>query len=133
MDHYAKAYSIFSRIRGYSGFQYMLYSLKGFDKSEISRQRMKIIKFYEEYGEKAAIDAFGADRKVISRWRKKLKQGGGMPFALMPCSTRPHKIRTPKTPQEIVDFIRDMRGKHPGLRKEKIKPLLDKYLKRKGH
>jgi transposase len=110
----------------------MLYSLKDFDESGIAKQRMKIIKFYEGYGEKAAIEAFGADRKVISRWRKRLKEGGGMPLALTPYSTRPHKTRTPKTPQEVVDFIRDIRGKHPGLGKEKITPILDKHLKERG-
>lgn len=35
---------------------------------------MKIIKSYEEYGEKATLEAFGADRKLISRWRIGLKK-----------------------------------------------------------
>jgi len=73
MDHYAKAYPIFSKIRGYRRFQHMLHSLNGFDKSEIAKQRMKI----------------------ISRWRNKLKQGGGKLCALIPESTMPHKKRTP--------------------------------------
>lgn len=132
MDHYAKAYPIFSRMGGYRRFQHMLHSLNGFDKNEIAKQRMKIIKFYEEYGEKATLEAFGADRKIISRWRNKLKQGGGKLFALIPESTRPHKKRTPDTPQEIVDYIKNIRLEHPKLGKEKIKPLLDKYLKDKG-
>gem|GEM_PF-5822404 len=37
---------------------------------------MKIIRFYEEYGKKATKEAFGTDRKAISRWRKGLKEGG---------------------------------------------------------
>lgn len=52
----------------------MLFSLTRFSRSEVAQQRMKIISFYEEYGEKAAKKAFGADRKVISRWRKRLKE-----------------------------------------------------------
>lgn len=75
MDHYAKAYPIFSRIRGYREFIKMLYSLREFSDSEAAEQRIKIIKFYEQYGEKATKDAFGAGRKVISRWKKKLKEG----------------------------------------------------------
>ena len=107
----------------------MLYSLKDFDESETANQRMKIIKFYEQYGEKAAIEAFGADRKVISRWRNRVKDAGGSISALIPHSTRPNRVRQPAAKKEIIDFIRDMRGRHPGLGKEKIKPLLDKYLK----
>lgn len=77
MDHYAKAYSIFPKIRGYRRFTDMLYSLRKFNRSEATQQRMKMIKFYEQYGEKATKEAFGADRKVISRWRKRLKESGG--------------------------------------------------------
>ncbi len=55
----------------------MLYSLRRFKESEVAQQRMKIIKFYEQYGEKATKEAFGADRKVISKWRKRLKENAG--------------------------------------------------------
>jgi transposase InsO family protein len=112
--------------------QDMLYSLRMFDKDEVARQRMKIIKFYEQYGEKATKEAFGADRKVISRWRKKVKEGRGQLMALVPGSTRPHRVRRSEVPQEIIAFIRGMREKHPRLGKEKIKPLLDKYCKGKA-
>ena len=50
----------------------MLYSLRNFDANEIAQQRMKIIRFYEKYGEQATREAFGANRKVISRWRKRI-------------------------------------------------------------
>jgi len=110
----------------------MLCSLRRFSKSEVAQQRMKIIKFYEEYGEKATKEAFGADRKVISRWRKRLKDNGGSLTALIPCSTRPHKVRRSNIPPEIIAFIRDMREKYPRIGKEKLKPLLDKYCIDKG-
>jgi len=32
-----------------------------FDESEVAKQRLKIIKFYQQYGEKAAKEAFGVD------------------------------------------------------------------------
>ncbi|MDI6744163.1 MAG: hypothetical protein QMD07_02185, partial [Thermodesulfovibrionales bacterium] len=75
-----------------------LYSLRMFDKDETARQRMKIMKFYEEYGEKATKEAFGADRKVISRWRKRVKEGRGQLMALVPESTRPRKVRRSEVP-----------------------------------
>ena len=52
MDHYAKAYPIFSRIRGYRGFIKMLYSLREFSDSKAAEQRIRIIKFYEQLWEK---------------------------------------------------------------------------------
>jgi len=110
----------------------MLWSLRRFSRSEVVQQRMKIIKFYEEYGEKATKEAFGADRKVISRWRKRLKDSGGSLVALIPHSTRPHRVRRSNTPPEIVVFIKEMREKYPHLGKEKLKPLLDKYCFEKG-
>lgn len=67
-----KTYPIFSRIPGYRRLTNMLYSLRNFDQSEVAQQRVKIINFYHRYGEKATKEAFGADRKVISRWRQRL-------------------------------------------------------------
>ena len=71
----------------------MFYSLRRFERSKIAKERMKIIKFYDEYGEKAAKEAFGADRKLISRWKQRLKQTGIT--GLIPVSTRPHYVRCP--------------------------------------
>ena len=105
----------------------MLHSLKIYKRSEVAQQRMKIIKFYEEYGEKATKEAFGADRKVISRWKKRVKEGEGNLTALIPCSTRPHRVRCSNVSQKVINFIKELREKHPGIGKEKIKPLLDKY------
>ncbi len=105
----------------------MLFSLRKFSDSEVAQQRMKIIKFYEQYGEKATKQAFGADRKVISRWKKRLKEAGGSLVSLIPYSTRPHRIRTSNVHQKIINFIKELREKYPRIGKEKIKPLLDKY------
>ncbi|MBI5875403.1 MAG: transposase [Deltaproteobacteria bacterium] len=110
----------------------MLPSLRNFDESETARQRMKIIKFYETYGERAAVEAFGADRKVISRWKKRLKESGGSLESLIPCSTKPKNLRQPKTPDWVVKFVRELREQHPRLGKEKIKPLLDKHAAKNG-
>jgi transposase InsO family protein len=110
----------------------MLYSLRVFGRDEVAQQRMKIIKFYEQYGEEATKEAFGADRKVINRWRKKLKENGGSLTALIPLSTRPVRVRRSHVPQEVIDFIKGIREKYPRLGKEKIKPLLEKYGQGRG-
>lgn len=67
----------------------MLYNLRRFDSSEVADERMKIINFYNQYGEKATREAFGADRKAVSRWNKRLAQGWGSLISLIPHSTRP--------------------------------------------
>jgi len=105
----------------------MLYSLRKFDKEEIAQQRMKIIKFYKKHGEQATKEAFGADRKVISRWRQRLADQDGRLMALIPKSTKPHQTRTPMTNIRIIDWIKKEREAHPKIGKEKLKPDLDQF------
>ncbi|MCX7794393.1 MAG: helix-turn-helix domain-containing protein [Thermodesulfovibrionales bacterium] len=110
----------------------MVASLRRFSGKEVAQQRLKIIKFYEKRGEDATKEAFGVDRKLISKWRKRLKENGGRLEELIPYSTRPKRTRKSEIPREIIDFIRRLREKYPRLGKEKIKPLLDEYCKDKG-
>lgn len=105
----------------------MVASLRRFSKNEAAQQRLKIIRFYEKHGEEATIKAFGVNRKLISKWRKRLKENGGRLEALIPYSTRPSTARKSNIPQKIIDFIRDLRQTYPRLGKEKIKPPLDEY------
>jgi len=69
----------------------MLSSLRRFDRSEVAQQRLRIMEFYDRYGEKATKEAFGADRKVIGRWRQKLNRHNGALEGLVPESTRPSR------------------------------------------
>ena len=110
----------------------MLCSLRRFDKSEVAQERLRIIKFYDKHGEDETKEHFKADRKVISRWKKRLKEEGSNFTALIPRSTRPMNIRKPATYYKIIEFVREIREEHPRLGKEKIKPLLDKYCEKNG-
>ncbi len=107
----------------------MLHSLRHLDENDVARYRMKIIAFYERYGEQATKEAFGADRKVVSRWRKRLKEGIQ---ALAPRSTRPLHVRRSRLPEGIITFVKNLRETYPRIGKEKIKPLLDEYCREKG-
>lgn len=127
-----RAFTIFGRIPDYWGWLRMLSSLRSFEHSEIAQRRLAIIKFYEQFGEAATHQAFGADRKVISRWRQRLKQSGGQLQALVPRSTRPHRVRRSVIPSEVIAFVRQLREEHPRLGKDKIKPLLDGYCRKHG-
>lgn len=110
----------------------MLNSLSKFEGSEIASERLRIIKFYEEYGEAATKEAFGADRKVISRWKRRLQENRGELSSLIPQSTRPHRTRRSEIPVDIVEYIRQMRQEHPRMGKEKLKTFVDDYCKNKG-
>ncbi len=110
----------------------MLVSLRRFSQSELAQRHLEILQFYEQWGEAATKQAYGADRKVISRWRQRLKKGGGHLQALIPRSTRPHRVRRSTIPTEVVEFIRQLREKYPRLGKDKIKLFLDKYCRQHG-
>lgn len=98
-----------------------------FDSDDEAKRRQYVISFYDQYGEKATKEAFGVDRKLVYVWRKRLEKYHGKLTALLPKSTRPKTLREMKTSPTIVEFVRDLRMKHPRLGKEKIKPLLDTY------
>ena len=108
----------------------MLYSLRRFSENEIAPQRMKMIKFYDQYGEKAVKEAFGADRKVISRWKQRLTKSKGKLSSLIPLSTRPHAVRVSQVDPRITAFIKDQREDHHRIGKEKLKPDLDIHCRR---
>lgn len=127
MDHAAKAYPILSRIRGLRRMTGMLASLRRFNRSEAAQKRMNMIVFYDEFGETATLQAFGADRRVISRWKKRLKQSGGKLASLVPQSTRPKTVRIPQTHIKIIEFIKQEREDHPRIGKEKLKPDVDEF------
>ncbi|RJR20792.1 MAG: hypothetical protein C4581_02930 [Nitrospiraceae bacterium] len=84
----------------------MLNSLSKFEGSEVASERLRIIKFYVEYGEAATKEAFGADRKVISRWKRRLQDNRGELSSLIPQSMRPHRTRRSEIPVDIVEYIR---------------------------
>ncbi|MFH0942622.1 MAG: integrase core domain-containing protein [Candidatus Beckwithbacteria bacterium] len=110
----------------------MLSSLRRFTKDEVAQKRLEIMSFYSQFGETAAKQAFGADRKVISRWKKRLKLSGGKLASLLPYSTRPKTVRRPLTNLKIIEFIEKIRQDHPRIGKDKIKPDLDEYCETLG-
>ena len=110
----------------------MLSSLRIFSKNGVAQERLRIISFYEKYGEKATREAFKVDRKLIYIWRKRLKTSGYQLFSLTPSSTRPRRTRKSLVDPRIVVYLKGLREKHPRLGKEKIKPLLDEYCLNEG-
>ena len=127
-----KAYPIFSRIRGAKKVINMIASLRRFDRDEVATQRLKIIMLYDEHGEHATKQAFGADRKLVSRWKKRLTDSGGKLPSLIPASTKPITVRQSQTKAEIVEYIKSQREKHFRIGKDKLKVFVDRYCKGRG-
>lgn len=132
MDHSAKSHLIFARIPGIRRYLSMIPSLRKFNASEVAQKRLEIIQFFNKHGETAAKEAFGADRKLISRWRRRLIKSGGKLSSLVPVSTKPHTLRMPRTDFRIIEFIKQQREDHVRIGKDKIKPDLDEYCERLG-
>src|SRR5438067_6960865 len=106
MDHYAKAYPIFSRIKGIEEVKEMLKSLKRFAEDEVAQERFRIIAFYDQYGEQTTKEAFGVDRKTVWVWKKRLKDNRSSISSLIPSPTTPKNKRTMQTDTKIVSFVR---------------------------
>ncbi len=114
--------------RNYSKCLNMIESLRRFDKSEDAHQRLKIINFYKEYGEKATKETFEANRKVISRWCQRLKRSSGKIQALVPISTRPNRLRESKIDEIIIENIRGIRQEIYRISKYKPKSIYRQIL-----
>jgi hypothetical protein len=132
MDHYARAYKIFSRIKGLEEVKKVIASLKRFSKDDVAKERLRIIEFYDKFGERTTKEAFGVGRNTIWVWKKRLKNSKNSISSLIPTSTTPKTRRTMVTNPKVVSYIKSLREKHPRLGKEKIKPLLDKYCIQEG-
>lgn len=102
----------------------MLYSLRKFTEDEIGPERLKIIKFYDRYGEAETKKYFSVSRQLISVWKKKMKTAGHL-TGLLPLTTRPHCLRSPQTDPRLVEELKRLREDHYRLGKEKLKPELD--------
>lgn len=88
-----------------------------------AEERVRIIAFWEKYGDAAAEEAFRASRSTLFRWQKLLKTGGGLLEALNPRSTAPKAKRKRVIPKEVEKLIIDER-KHEKIGKEKLSKLL---------
>ena len=93
----------------------------------IIKHRLKVIKFFEEFGEEATKRAFDKGRSTIYLWKQKVKSSGGYLSALLPSSKAPKHHPKRKVNKEIIEFVLQYRQSHPGADKVTIKPALDAF------
>lgn len=106
--------------------------LKGHPQRDKIEKRIKIIKFFDEFGARATKEAFSCSRSTVFLWKKKLKDEKGRLLALAPLSKAPKGRRKRQTHPAVIEFIKIYRTSHPGVSKETIQPELDKHCQDKG-
>jgi putative transposase len=109
---------------GYSRFMQYVYDVLNHPKKKSIEERLKILKFFDEFGDEATRRAFGKSRSTIYLWKQKLAQGSGKLSALAPGNKTPIHKRKRLINPIIEDFILKYRLSHPGADKTTITPVL---------
>lgn len=99
---------------------------------EIVLERIKIIRFFEKYGEEATREAFLVARSTVFLWKKKLMEKGYHPSALIPGSRAPIRRRQKEWHPEIVKYIIKRRWESPRLGQGPLKKEVDEFCKERG-
>lgn len=89
------------------------------------KYRLNVICFYDDYGSEATRRAFNVSRATVFNWKKRLSAGNGQLGALAPYTRRPKAYRTGQDLAWHRQQILKLRTAHPGLGKDKLKPMLD--------
>jgi transposase InsO family protein/transposase-like protein len=88
--------------------------------SQKAEYKLKVLKFWEDYGLEATQSAFGVSRRTLYLWKAQHRSSGGLEER----SKRPKQVRQRQWPAVILDEIQRLRKEHPNLGKEKLYPLL---------
>lgn len=131
-SHPMRSHQIFFKIHPTKEVSEMVDHVRRFDASSVAQEKLKILLFYKQYGEKACKDAFGVDRKTIYVWRKRYEASQKKLVSLIPHSTAPNTRRTMDVHPKVLAYIQEMRKEHVRLGKRKIKPLLDVYCQKEN-
>ncbi len=99
---------------------------------DTAEKRIRVLRFWDEHGMEAAIDAFSVSPRTLYRWKARLARSQGQLTSLNPKSTAPKRRRKRQWPPELVAEIRRLREKEPNLGKDKIYPLLKPWCEARG-
>lgn len=103
-----------------------------FDRSDIAKYRLHVLKFWDVHGRLATEHAFGVKTSTLYLWRAKLATSQGKIISLVPHSTRPKHTRSMVTDSRLVEFIKAIRDEYGNVGKETIHPLLQAHSKSLG-
>lgn len=99
---------------------------------DIVLERIKIIRFFEKYGEEATREAFGVARSTVFLWKKKLMDKRYHPSALIPGSRAPIRRKQKEWHPEVIEYIIKRRWESPRLGHEPLKRELDEFCEKRG-
>lgn len=107
-----------------SGIQSLLASSMRGELSDGAQRRLQWMLFFVKHDENASLTCrhFAIARSTFLRWLKRFDPRDAT--SLEEESRRPHAVRQPETPKEIIDLIRDIRVKSPMMGKEEIAEIL---------
>ena len=97
-----------------------------------AKRKARVLVFWEKHGLEAALDAFPHKRSTLFGWKRALKENNGCLESLNEKSRCPRNKRKSDWNPAATQFIENLRNEHPGLGKDKVKPLLDRYCNTQG-
>ena len=89
-----------------------------------AEKRLRILIFWEKYGDEATKEAFKTSRRTLYRWQEALRRESGKIQALDKRSTAPKKSRTRRIDYVLAERIIALRILHHKIGKRKLTPLL---------
>ncbi len=129
MAHEGVSHTVFVTgfIKGYARKAMNIQDITHHPSKHIIEQRLKVMQFYDDYGEQATERAFGVSRSTIFLWKQKLRANQGRLSSLAPRSRAPHHRRSRTTDPRIAGFLVSQREAHPQLGKDKLHELLRSF------
>jgi len=96
-----------------------------------AEQRLKILRFWKQYGLRATKDAYDVSRSTLFAWQKIYRSSGDVVASLDPGSQAPIKRRKRIIDSIIIKEIKRLRLEVcPNMGKDKVKIFLDEYCKK---
>ena len=123
---------IFRDIPGYNSWMKKEISITAHADSTTASYRLKVIKYYQEFGLQATLSAFPVKRSTLFLWQKTLKESDGRLSSLIPQSTRPQCVRRMQTHPLVLAEICRLRKLYYRLGKHKLYPLVKRYCQSTG-
>lgn len=118
-----KVVRIFNKFRGTRGWIWLYerqLALARMHNQLEAERRLRILIFWEKFGDLAAAEAFKVSRRTLYRWQQALQRGEGKVMALDKKSTAPKRRRRRIVLPELLQRIVDLRTAHPRLGKKKV-------------
>lgn len=117
---------IFNKFRGTRGWLWLYEQqlrLACMNNHKEAERRLRILIFWEKYGDDATNEAFHVGRRTLYRWQASLRKEGGKLRGLDKKSTAPKRKRTRNLPEGLETKILLLREQHYRLGKKKIAVL----------